>query len=90
MLFVFESPRWYIRKGNQVKATRSIATLHDQDRDSAYVQQELRELTANYYEGLDKGGGGWLDCFEGGWKPGSNLRKVLLGISIQMMQQLSK
>jgi MFS family permease len=28
-----------------------------------------------------------MDCFRGGWKPSSNLRRVMLGVALQMMQQ---
>lgn len=31
---------------------------------------------------------GWLSCFTGGWSSAdSNLRRVVLGIALQMMQQ---
>ncbi|RSH85501.1 hypothetical protein EHS25_004897 [Saitozyma podzolica] len=62
-------------------------------RDSTYIQDELAEIIANHeYEQkmipttnyFDS----WLACFTGGLRnPGSNLRRTILGTSLQMMQQ---
>lgn len=29
----------------------------------------------------------WADCFTGGWSPTGNFRRVILGVTMQMMQQ---
>ena len=29
----------------------------------------------------------WIDCFRGGWSASGNLRRVVLGMAMQMMQQ---
>jgi len=61
--------------------------------DSSYIQEELAEIVANYeYESelipqnryIDS----WAACFSGGLRnPASNLRRTILGTSLQMMQQ---
>lgn len=88
-----ESPRWYVKRGRVDKAARSLAIVRGQPEDSAYVQEELAEIVANHeYETelipahsyFDS----WAYCFTGGLRnPASNLRRTILGTSIQMMQQ---
>jgi MFS family permease len=61
--------------------------------DSEYVQIELSEIIANeeYERALIPSTswlGSWLNCFKGGlWVSKSNLRRTILGTSLQMMQQ---
>ncbi|KAL1799551.1 hypothetical protein ACET3X_003588 [Alternaria dauci] len=81
-----ESPRWYIKKGRNEDAARALGILRGQAADSDYIKDELRELIVNHeYEKHMQAG--WTDCFRGGWKPSSNLRRVVLGMALQMMQQ---
>jgi sugar porter (SP) family MFS transporter len=81
-----ESPRYHIKKGNFEKAEDALSQLRGQDPKSAYIQDELMELRANH-EHESSMQGGWMDCFRGGWAPNSNLRRVVLGMAMQMMQQ---
>ncbi|CAI9629039.1 unnamed protein product [Alternaria burnsii] len=81
-----ESPRWYVKKGRREDAARALGTLRGQAANSEYVRDELNELIANHeYERHMQAD--WADCFCGGWKPSSNLRRVVLGMALQMMQQ---
>jgi MFS family permease len=81
-----ESPRWYVKKGRHEDAARALGTLRGQAANSDYVRDELNELIANHgYERHMQAG--WAGCFRGGWKPSSNLRRVVLGMALQMMQQ---
>ncbi|KAF4627370.1 hypothetical protein G7Y89_g10782 [Cudoniella acicularis] len=88
-----ESPRYYVKKGNLAKAAHVLTRLRGEPEGSEYIQQELAEIVANHeYEISVIPGGGyigsWLNCFRGGlWKPSSNLRRTILGTSLQMMQQ---
>ncbi|EDU39757.1 high affinity glucose transporter RGT2 [Pyrenophora tritici-repentis Pt-1C-BFP] len=82
-----ESPRWYIKKGRNTDAARALATLRGQSPNSDYVNDELKELVANHEYEMRTMRAGWGDCFTGGWKPSSNLRRVVLGMALQMMQQ---
>jgi len=82
-----ESPRWYVKKNRLDAAAKSLSTLRGQPVDSHYVKEELAELVANYKYEMTHMQAGWKDCFTGGFKPSSNLRRVLLGVVLQMMQQ---
>ncbi|KAF3045041.1 hypothetical protein E8E12_005627 [Didymella heteroderae] len=83
-----ESPRWYVARNRLEDAARSLSRLRGQPADSDYVKDELAELEANYQFESKNMQGGWLSCFSGGWSsPNSNLRRVVLGMALQMMQQ---
>ncbi|KAF2012422.1 monosaccharide transporter [Aaosphaeria arxii CBS 175.79] len=94
LAFLPESPRYFVKRGNLPKARKSLARLRGQPEDSDYIEEELTEIVANHeYEmkiiGYDVGYiRSWLNCFTGSIRdPGSNLRRTLLGVSAQMMQQ---
>jgi len=88
-----ESPRYYVRHGELDKATRVLARLRGQPETSGYVTEELAEIVANHeYEmqAVPRTGhfSSWANCFRGSiGKPNSNLRRTILGTSLQMMQQ---
>jgi MFS transporter, SP family, sugar:H+ symporter len=88
-----ESPRYFVKRGQLDKAIIALARVRGQPRDSDYIQQELAEIVANHeYEMqvIPQGGyfSSWMNCFKGGLsKPSSNLRRTILGTSLQMMQQ---
>ncbi|KAH8081980.1 general substrate transporter [Cristinia sonorae] len=88
-----ESPRYYVKKGNHERARASLASLRGQPHDSIYVESELAEIIANAeYEKRaipsDSYFGSWANCFSGSvWEAKSNLRRTILGTSLQMMQQ---
>jgi sugar porter (SP) family MFS transporter len=88
-----ESPRYFVKRGRVEDARRSLAILRGQPEDSEYVEAELSEIVANaeferkivqsetYF-------GSWANCFTGSiWEARSNLRRTILGTSLQMMQQ---
>ena len=93
LLFLPDSPRYYVKKGRLADATASLCRLRGQPADSEYVQVELAEIVANEeYErkliGDESWLGSWLKCFQGSlWQSKSNLRRTILGTSLQMMQQ---
>lgn len=88
-----ESPRFFIRKGQKDKARTVLARIRGQPEDSEFVERELNEIDANnQYEMMAIPQGGywttWFSCFTGSlWHPNSNLRRTILGTSLQMMQQ---
>ncbi|THC91479.1 hypothetical protein EYZ11_009062 [Aspergillus tanneri] len=93
-LFILpESPRYYVRKNQLDKAAHVLARVRDQPRDSEFIKQELAEIVANNeYEmqAIPQGGyfTSWFNCFRGSiFSPNSNLRRTVLGTSLQMMQQ---
>ncbi|OBT70028.1 hypothetical protein VE03_00655 [Pseudogymnoascus sp. 23342-1-I1] len=93
LFFLPESPRYFVKKGDLVKAASVLARIRGQPVDSDYIQQELAEIVANHeYEMqvIPQSGyfSSWANCFKGGLtNPGSNLRRTILGTSLQMMQQ---
>ncbi|ODV85653.1 hypothetical protein CANARDRAFT_22453 [[Candida] arabinofermentans NRRL YB-2248] len=93
LFFLPESPRYFVRKGNIKSATNVLSRLRGQPEHSDYIQDELAEIIANHeYEMSVIPTGSyfesWAACFTGGLRnPSSNLRRTILGTSLQMMQQ---
>ena len=93
LMFLPESPRYYVKRGRVEKARTALVKLRDQPADSEYVEAELAEVIANeeYERALIPAGSwlnGWINCFRGSlFKSNSNVRKTILGTSLQMMQQ---
>ncbi|KFY43193.1 hypothetical protein V494_02067 [Pseudogymnoascus sp. VKM F-4513 (FW-928)] len=95
LFFLPESPRFFVKRGKLEKAAKALASVRGQPIDSDYIQDELAEIIANHeYEMavipqttyLQ----GWANCFHGSITNGaSNLRRSILGIVLQMMQQLT-
>jgi len=93
LFFLPDSPRYFVKRGRVEKARTALASVRGQPLDSEYVEAELAEIIANeeYERALIPAGGwlnGWMNCFRGSlMKSNSNLRKTILGTSLQMMQQ---
>jgi SP family sugar:H+ symporter-like MFS transporter len=82
-----ESPRYFVKKKDMDKAAAALARVRGQHKDSDVIQDELLEIQANYEYEKDIGEEGWRGCFAGGWKRNSNLRKLFIGVGIQLFQQ---
>jgi len=93
LMFLPESPRFHVKRGQIDAAADVLARLRSQPRESEYVQQELAEIIANHEYELKlipstSWLGSWLNCFKGSlFNPNSNVRRTILGTSMQMMQQ---
>jgi len=93
LFFLPESPRYFVKKGNVEQARGVLARLRGQPADSEYVEVELAEIVANadYERQMNPYTSyvsSWTACFSGGlWNSKSNLRRTILGTSLQMMQQ---
>ncbi|KAF7717073.1 MFS-type Sugar/inositol transporter [Penicillium ucsense] len=93
LFFLPESPRYFIRKDNKEAARQALARIRGQAPDSEYIELELSEIEANYqYEMsvIPQAGyfESWINCFRGNiFHPNSNVRRTVLGASLQMMQQ---
>ncbi|KEQ83569.1 putative glucose transporter rco-3 [Aureobasidium pullulans] len=93
LFFLPDSPRYFVKRGNVEAARSALARLRGQPGDSDYIEAELSEIVANeeYERSMIPTTGwvsGWANCFKGSlWKQNSNLRKTILGTSLQMMQQ---
>lgn len=93
LLFLPDSPRFFVKRGRVEKARASLCRLRGQPPESEYIEAELAEIIANeeYERALIPAGSwlnGWLNCFRGSlFKSNSNVRRTILGTSLQMMQQ---
>ncbi|KAM0281488.1 hypothetical protein ACHAQH_003518 [Verticillium albo-atrum] len=93
LMLLPDSPRYFVKKGNLAAATDSLSRVRGQPAESDYIQMELAEIVANeeYERALIPSStwfGSWANCFRGSvFKSNSNLRKTILGTSLQMMQQ---
>lgn len=89
-----ESPRYFVRKGKLDQAASVLARLRGLTVENTMIQDELAEIIANHEYEMSvvpqSGGyfGSWAACFTGSlFKASSNLRRTILGTSLQMMQQ---
>lgn len=93
LVFLPDSPRFFVKKGDLARAAAALSHLRGQPSDSDYIQYELGEIVANeeYERSLIPSTSwfqSWANCFTGGlWHAKSNLRRTILGTSLQMMQQ---
>ena len=93
LLFLPDSPRYFVKRGRVEKAREALTRLRNQPADSQYVEAELTEIILNEeYERQLIPSGSWYssywNCFTGSvFKSNSNLRKTILGTTLQMMQQ---
>jgi sugar porter (SP) family MFS transporter len=93
LFFLPDSPRYFVKKGRIEDAIDALARVRGQPKDSKYVQSEIAEIVANEeYERQiipsTSWFGSWANCFKGSlWDGKSNLRRTILGTSMQMMQQ---
>jgi SP family sugar:H+ symporter-like MFS transporter len=86
ILFMQESPRWEYRKGKVDEAIHTIALTYGVSQDHPEVQREVQEIQKKL-EAEQAGGGHhpWYEIFTGP----RMLYRVLLGISLQALQQLT-
>lgn len=93
LFFLPDSPRYFVKRGRLEDASRSLCRLRGQPAESEYIQNELAEIIANeeYERSVIPNSGfvsSWMNCFSGGLgHQKSNLRRTILGTSLQMMQQ---
>lgn len=87
--------RYFVKRGRLDKATQALARLRGQPENSDYITQELAEIVANHEHEMQAVTGTgytttWANCFKGSvWRADSNLRRTILGTSLQMMQQFT-
>merc|ERR1712072_1194683 len=93
LFFLPDSPRYYVKRGRVEKARKALSSVRGQPQDSEYVEAELAEIIANeeYERSVIPSAGffdSWANCFKGSlFKQSSNIRRTILGTSLQMMQQ---
>ena len=95
LFFLPESPRYFVKKDRLDDAAKALSSVRGQPIESEYIQDELAEIIANHKYEMSvipntSYLGGWANCFTGSiFNGASNLRRTLLGILMQMMQQLT-
>ncbi|GAB7354169.1 hypothetical protein MBLNU459_g4723t1 [Dothideomycetes sp. NU459] len=83
-----ESPRFFVKKQQLDKALVALGRVRGQSPDSQQLQDELAEIQANYEYEMQAGEVSWIGLFGGGiFNRNSNVRKVIIGTSLQMFQQ---
>jgi sugar porter (SP) family MFS transporter len=88
-----ESPRYFVKKDRIDNARAVLSRLRGQPENSDYITSELSAIIANAeYERkaipITGFWSSWFQCFTGSlWVGSSNLRRTILGTSLQMMQQ---
>lgn len=89
MLFLPESPRFYVQKNNIQAALDSLCKLRRLPSDDTDLLEELVEIKANYDYEMSFGKTNVLDCFRlGGGRHKQGLR-IITGIGVQLFQQCS-
>ncbi|TLD27061.1 hypothetical protein PspLS_04674 [Pyricularia sp. CBS 133598] len=90
-----ESPRYHVKKGMLDQAAKDLSIIRGQPVDSDYIKDELAEIVANNEYEMSHIPqtsyiGSWTALFKGSLSKGnSNIRRTLLGVGMQMMQQLT-
>lgn len=89
MLFLPESPRYYVQKNNLQAAIASLSKLRRLPDDDADLIEELVEIKANYDYEISFGKTTILDCFRlGGGRHKQKLR-IITGMGVHAFQQCS-
>lgn len=84
MLFLPETPRYLVKRGQDEKAAQSLAIIRRLPADHTAIQDELAEIKANHEFELSLGKSGYIDCFRG-----HMLKRQLTGMGLQALQQLT-
>ncbi|KAJ1556629.1 hypothetical protein HK096_011514, partial [Nowakowskiella sp. JEL0078] len=87
MLFLPESPRWYIKKGDKEKAIKSLAYLNGTDINDEIVLNEYQTIYDSFEHEKTLGNVSYADCFKQG--KSKMLYRSMMGIWLQAFQQLT-
>lgn len=84
LIFLPETPRFLIKKGNYAGAAKSLSRLRRLPADSTAITAELAEIQANHDFEMSIGKSSYLDCFRG-----QMAKRQLTGMALQGLQQLT-
>ncbi|CAO3673508.1 unnamed protein product [Umbelopsis vinacea] len=86
MLYLPETPRYLIKKGNMEAAAKSLSRLRKLPTDHPEVQQELEEIRASHEYEMSLGKASYGDLFS---SDGHLRKRLITGCLLQMLQQLT-
>ncbi|GMM38831.1 hypothetical protein DASC09_061700 [Saccharomycopsis crataegensis] len=86
LIFLPESPRFFVKRGDTDKALESLAVLHSLPVDDPIILEEYNEIKANYEYELAQGSATWVDVFR---TRNSQLKKLITACFLQGLQQLT-
>ncbi|CAH2350800.1 high glucose sensor Rgt2p [[Candida] railenensis] len=89
MLFLPESPRYYVQKNRIQSALESLSKLRRLPSDDADLIEELVDIKANYDYELSFGRTSLWDCFRNGGGRHKQILRMMTGMGIQALQQCS-
>lgn len=87
MLFLPESPRFYVQKNNIQAALKSLSQLRRLPDDDADLIEELVEIKANYDYEMSFGKTTILDCFRLGGGRHKQVLRITTGMGVHAFQQ---
>jgi len=79
-----ETPRYLIKRGEPQKAAVSLSKLRRLDVEHPALLEELAEITANHEYELSLGKASYIDCFKG-----TLGKRLFTGCALQSLQQLT-
>lgn len=86
MIFLPESPRFYIAKRKNEKAIESLGSLRKLPLDHPDLIEEYEEIKANFEYESSVSNSSWLNVFSPSNK---QLKRLITGVSLQAFQQLT-
>ncbi|CAM9019841.1 unnamed protein product [Wickerhamomyces anomalus] len=89
MIFLPESPRFFIRKDDLSSAAKALSTLRRVPQDDPGLIEELVEIKASHDYELSFGAYSFMDCFRDGEGRPRQLKRLLTGVALQAIQQCS-
>lgn len=84
LFFLPETPRFFIKKGQNEKAAYALSKLRRLPADHPAIVNELNEVQANHEYEMKVGKASYVDCFKG-----SIGKRLFTGCCLQALQQLS-
>jgi SP family sugar:H+ symporter-like MFS transporter len=84
MLFLPDTPRYMIKKGNFEAAAKALARIRRLPGGDPAITDELAEIQANHEYELSLGKATYLDCFKG-----NLFKRLVTGCLLQGLQQLT-
>ncbi|KAJ5100118.1 general substrate transporter [Penicillium argentinense] len=83
LVFLPETPRFLIKKGDEARALKSLVFLRRLNPDDPDIISELAELKSNWEYEQSLGSASYIECFKG-----TTGKRTITGIILQSLQQL--